>query len=152
MTEAAQRFVTPLTFEALTARRVFTGLWDSGDAHDPQHLTLTESADLIIVAPATANLIGKMAAGIADDVVSTMMLSAACPILLAPAMNTRMWENPAVQANVRTLCDRGMRSVGPGEGWLACRTIGRGRMAEPDEILREAATILKDLPPKGKKK
>ncbi len=147
MTAAGQRFVTPLTFESLTGRRVFTSLWDAGDHHDPQHLSLTEAADLFIIAPATANIIGKIAGGIADDLVSTMVMAAAGPVLLAPAMNTRMWDNPIVQQNLRTLIERGFRCVEPGEGWLACRAIGKGRMAEPEDILAEAVAILKQGKP-----
>lgn len=150
MTAAGQRFVTPLTFASLTGRRVFTSLWESGDYHDAQHLSLTEAADLFVIAPATANMIGKIARGIADDLVSTMVMAAASPMLLAPAMNTRMWENPVLQENVRSLEERGCHIVGPGEGWLACGTVGKGRMAEPDEILAEAVAILKRNTPKKK--
>ncbi len=149
MTAAAQRFVAPLTFEALSRRRVFTSLWDSENHHDSQHLSLTEAADLFIIAPATANIIGKSACGIADDLVSTMILSADSPILLAPAMNTRMWENAAVCDNLRTLEQRGVEVIPPEEGWLACGTIGAGRMAEPQTILAVATAILKRMPPKG---
>lgn len=145
MTPSARRFIRPLTFEALTARRVFTSLWDSGD---PQHLTLTEASDLLIIAPATANTIAKIAHGIADEPVSTLAISADCPILLAPAMNTRMWENQVVQENLRQLKARGIGEVPPGEGWLACRTIGAGRMAEPETILDRAKEILKAAAPK----
>ena len=144
MTAAAMRFITPLTFESLTARRVFTGLWDAADYHDPQHVRLTEAADLLIVAPATANTIGKMACGIADDLVSTMLMTADCPILLAPAMNTRMWNNPAVRRNLDLLKERGCIEVPPEEGWLACRTIGVGRMAEPETILERAKAVLQE--------
>ncbi len=147
MTAAGQRFVTPLTFETLTARRVFTSLWDAGDHYDPQHLNLTQAADLFIVAPATANTIGKVAHGIADDLVSTMLMSTACPVLLAPAMNTGMWENPIVQENLQTLVARGLQVASPGEGWLACRRVGAGRMAEPAEIIEAAVEILKKAPP-----
>ncbi len=149
MTDAAQRFITPLTFEALTARRVFTGLWDAEGCYDPQHLRLTESADVFVVAPATANMIGKIAHGIADDLVSTMVMSTDCPVLLAPAANTRMWENPVVQENVQALVNRGFRIVPPGEGWLACRTRGAGRMAEPDQIAEQVIEILKKAEPKN---
>lgn len=145
MTPSARRFIRPLTFEALTARRVFTSLWDSGD---PQHLTLTEAADLFVVAPATANTIAKIAHGIADEPVSTLAISADCPILIAPAMNTRMWENQVVQENLRQLKARGIAEVPPGEGWLACRTIGAGRMAEPETILQRATEMLKAAAPK----
>ncbi len=138
MTEAAQKFITPLTFEALTGRRVFNSVWDVADDYDPQHLRLTERADLFIVAPATANVVAKMAHGLADDLVSTMLLAAACPVLLAPAMNARMWENRIVRRNVETLRANGYRFVGPGSGWMACRTVGVGRMSEPDEIVAAA--------------
>jgi len=148
MTDAAQRFITPLTFESLTARQVFTGLWQSSISHDPQHLRLTEAADVMVIAPATANIIGKIAHGLADDLVSTMAMSAACARVLAPAMNSRMWENPVVQANLKALVERGWTTVPPGEGWLACRTIGAGRMAEPEAILADVAAILKRSSPK----
>jgi phosphopantothenoylcysteine decarboxylase/phosphopantothenate--cysteine ligase len=148
MTAAATKFVGPLTFEALTARQVFTSPWESTAYFDPQHIRLTEGADLMVIAPATANIIGKVAHGLADDLVSTMVMSAACPVLLAPAMNTRMWENPIVQQNVKSLASRGYLLVQPGEGWLACRTIGAGRMAEPDEILSRMIELLKAKPPK----
>ncbi len=148
MTASAQPFVTPLTFESLSARRVYASMWDASEHHDPQHLSLTEKADLFIIAPATANIIAKAAVGIADDLVSTMILSAASPLLFAPAMNTRMWENTVVQENVDKLTRRGCHVVPPGEGWLACRTVGAGRMAEPDQILREACAILLRKPPR----
>lgn len=149
MTAAAQKFVGPLTFEALTARQVFTSPWESTAYFDPQHIRLTEGADGMIIAPATANIIGKIAHGLADDLISTMVMSAACPVLLAPAMNTRMWENPIVQENVKSLAARGYPMVEPGEGWLACRTVGAGRMAEPDEILARSIELLKGKPPKN---
>lgn len=150
MTRSARKFITPLTMEALSGRQVFTNLWTSGQEHDPQHLSLTESADLFIIAPATANIIAKIVHGIADEVVSTMALSAASPVLLAPAMNTRMWENPAVQENIATLRKRGVRLIGPGEGWLACRTVGMGRMSEAEEIFAEASALLRKSPSKNK--
>jgi len=149
MTRSARRFITPLTFQSLTARRVFASLWDAGESPDPQHLSLTERADLFVIAPATANIIARLAHGLADDLVSTLALSAASPILLAPAMNTRMWENPALQANLNTLRSRGCHVVDPGEGWLACRTIGVGRMAEPDVILGESIRLLRAARPKS---
>ncbi|RIK66649.1 MAG: phosphopantothenoylcysteine decarboxylase [Planctomycetota bacterium] len=150
MTAAAQKFITPLTFESLTARQVFTDLWHSENYHDPQHLNLTERADMFVIAPATANTIGRIAGGLADDLVSTMVMSADCPVLLAPAMNTRMWQNPIVQANLKKLVSLGYRMVAPGEGWLACRTIGAGRMAEPLQILAESISLLKQSPPRSK--
>jgi phosphopantothenoylcysteine decarboxylase/phosphopantothenate--cysteine ligase len=152
MTDAAQKFITPLTFQSLSARQVFTSAWDAANYHDPQHLRLTEAADLFIVAPATANMIGKIAGGIADDLVSTMVMSTDCPVLLAPAANTRMWENPIVQRNMKVLREAGYQEVGPGEGWLACRTVGAGRMAEPAEILERVRTLLLTKPPRSKSK
>jgi phosphopantothenoylcysteine decarboxylase/phosphopantothenate--cysteine ligase len=109
---------------------------------------MTEAAELFVIAPATANMIGKIAHGIADDLVSTMVLSVSCPVLLAPAMNTRMWENPVVQQNLEQVASQGRRIVPPGEGWLACRTVGMGRMAEPEEILSQAVAILREHPSK----
>jgi phosphopantothenoylcysteine decarboxylase/phosphopantothenate--cysteine ligase len=146
MTDAATRFVGPLTFQALTARPVFRSLWPAEGPLDQPHLRLTETADLFLVAPATANLIGKFASGIADDLVSTLMIGRDCPALLAPAMNTRMWENPIVQRNLATLRELDYAFVEPGEGWLACRTIGQGRMAEAETILDAVVTALKANP------
>lgn len=148
MTAAAQRFVAPLTFQTLTGRRVLTDLWDSSAYYDPQHLVPTEQAHLLVIAPATANTIAKIAHGLADDLVSTMVLAAASPVLLAPSMNTRMWENPIVQQNLRSLSARGYHVVSPGEGWLACRAVGQGRMAEPEDILAAIEKLLTSRPPK----
>jgi len=151
MTEAAVRFIGALTFQALTGREVYTGLWQATERHDSAHLSLTEQADVMIVAPATANILAKMAVGLADDLVSTLALSAcgACDILTAPAMNTRMWSAPQTQANVAALVERGVRVVGPGEGRLACGEVGPGRMAEPAEILEVASAMLRAKPPKS---
>jgi len=148
MTDAGARFVTPLTFQALTRRQVFTTMWQQEGYYDPQHLALTELADLFLVAPATADLIGKFAAGIGDDLITTLMLGRDCPVLLAPAMNTRMWENPIVQGNITRLRDMGLGFIEPGEGYLACGTIGVGRMAEPEEIIAAVVKHLKNNPPK----
>jgi phosphopantothenoylcysteine synthetase/decarboxylase len=151
MSAGARRFITPLTFQSLTGRRVYTDLWETPDQFDPQHIALTDLADLMIVAPATANIIGKIASGIADELISALAMTAAasCPMLLAPSMNTRMWESPAVAANLDTLRKWGLNTVGPTEGWLACRTIGKGRMAEPDEILAAAVEMMKRRPAKA---
>ncbi|MGD2109918.1 MAG: flavoprotein [Phycisphaerae bacterium] len=149
MTEAATRFVGPTTFQALTGRRVFTSLWHAEDVVDVHHIGLPERADLVLVAPATANIVGKVAAGIADDLVSTLLMSLDSPVLFAPAMNERMWANPVTQRNVTALTDLGHRFIGPGEGWLACRTVGAGRMAEPTEIVDEVTTMLERNPPKA---
>jgi phosphopantothenoylcysteine decarboxylase/phosphopantothenate--cysteine ligase len=150
MSEAAMRFVTPLVFQTLTQRQVFTMLWLPTEEYRSQHLSPTEAADLMAVAPATADIIAKFAAGLADELISTMALAATgtCPILLAPAMNARMWQSPPVQANMRRLKEWGYQVVGPDEGRLACGTTGPGRMAEPDEILQAIKTILLQKPPK----
>ncbi len=147
MTEAAARFVGPLTFRTLSGRPVITSLWD--DVHlDPQHIRLTESADLVLVAPATANLLAKMAQGIADDAVTTLLVSVTSPVLIAPAMNSQMWQNPFVQGNLKRLIDAGHHVVGPEEGWMACRTVGVGRMTEPEDILNQVETMLRASPPR----
>lgn len=149
MTEAATRFVGPLTFQALSGRQVFTSQWEPGDRYDHQHIRLTDAADLIVVAPATANIIGKAASGIADDLVSTLIISADSPVLMAPAMNARMWSNPIVQGNVERLRSVGYHFVGPEAGWLSCRTVGMGRMAEPEAILDAVIKLLTTRPPKS---
>lgn len=152
MTEAATRFVTALTFQNLTGRQVYTSLWQATEQYEPHHIAVTERADLMIVAPATANIIAKMAAGIADELVSALALASAgaCEILIAPAMNSRMWLAPATQANMKTLTKRGVHVVGPGTGRLACGAAGPGRMAEPDQVLAAAAELLLKKPPKSK--
>ena len=150
LTENACRFVAPLTFQAVTRNRVFTDLWPDPGARDSGHISLTERADLMIIAPATANMLGKIACGIADDLVSTMAMSAAgaCEMLVAPAMNTRMWNSPALQDNIKTLDARGVRFIGPNDGPLACGTTGPGRMAEPHEIVSAIISILDQTTPK----
>lgn len=142
MTRAATKFVGPLTFEALSGREVLTSRWRSR-SHDPQHIHLAESAEVVLVAPATANTIAKLATGLADDLVSTLMLVVRCPVLIAPSMNDRMWTHPTVQRNIETLKTDGHKIIGPAEGWMACRSIGIGRMAEPDQIVAEVEATLK---------
>ena len=144
MTEAATRFVAPLTFQALSRNQVFASMWQATERFDSGHIALTDRADLMIVAPATADILGKMASGIADDLVSALFLAAtgACKVLVAPAMNSRMWSAQAVQANIATLTEWGVNFVGPAEGRLACGTTGPGRMAEPADILAAAADLL----------
>jgi len=151
MTEAAARFVAPLTFQTLTARQVYTSMWQSSEDYRTQHISLTELADLMVVAPATANVIGKMAAGIADELVSALALSAsgACGVLIAPAMNERMWSAAAVQDNMARLKERAVHMIGPVEGYLACGTIGMGRMSEPADILQAAKELLLKHRPKA---
>lgn len=148
MTKASRKFVSPVTFQALTGRRVLTSMWHEKDVIDVRHITVTDAADLILIAPATANIIGKIAAGIADDLVSTLVISAASPVVLAPAMNDRMWSNPIVRRNVAALTEQAYRFVGPGEGWLACGAVGPGRMAEPNEILEVIIPSLREKPAK----
>jgi phosphopantothenoylcysteine decarboxylase/phosphopantothenate--cysteine ligase len=146
MTPEAQKFVTPLTFEALSGRPVRRGTFDLVDSSDPQHISLTERADLMLVAPATSNLIAKVACGLTDDLVSLMIAAAACPVVFAPAMNNRMWENPIARENVAKLIGLGYRFIGPESGWLACRNIGPGRMSEPEKIVAEISQILSVAP------
>lgn len=148
MTRAARKFVGPVTFQALTGREVLSSLWDFDDRCGVRHITLTSAADLMLIAPATANIIGKIAGGIADDLLSTLVISADSPVVLAPAMNDRMWSNPIVKGNVSRLAELGYRFVGPGEGWLACGTLGPGRMAESQEIFEVIVGMLKANPPK----
>jgi phosphopantothenoylcysteine decarboxylase/phosphopantothenate--cysteine ligase len=142
LTEHALWFVRPLSFSSLTHRRVHTDAdWGTGDA-PADHLVATREADLLVVAPCTANLVGKLANGIADDLVSTTFLGTDCPKLLAPAMNFRMWQNPRVRANVETLERDGVLFVGPASGWLAEREEGPGRMSEVPEILAAIDRLL----------
>lgn len=145
MTQAATRFVTPLTFQALSARPVYTTPWEHIESHDPQHISLATGLDLAIVAPCTMDAAARLAAGRADDIVS-LLLSAIdrskTPVLLAPAMNEVMWAQPSTQRNFATLREDGFHTIGPGAGWQACRTIGVGRMSEPEEILQAASDLL----------
>jgi phosphopantothenoylcysteine decarboxylase / phosphopantothenate---cysteine ligase len=140
MTSAAQRFVGLQTFGALSGNRVLTDLYGTGA--DVPHVEVARGADLCVVAPATANVLAKMAAGLADDAVSATLATVRCPVLAAPAMHTEMWSNPATRANVETLSGRGVHFVGPAEGALSSGDEGLGRMAEPDEILSVAGELL----------
>jgi len=142
MTAEAQRFVTPLTFEALSGRPVRTGTFDLVESSDPQHISLTERAELMLVAPATSNVIAKVAHGLTDDLVSLMVCAAACPVVFAPAMNDRMWAHPVARENVAKLKGIGYRFIGPEEGWLACRNVGAGRLSEPGKIAEEVSQIV----------
>lgn len=149
MTAHAQRFVTPLTFTALARRRVYTDLFHAQQDYQPEHISLAEKTDLILIAPATANIIAKFAQGICDDLLSSLFCAAQPQdVLLAPAMNERMWNHPATQRNTQTLRDWGVQLVGPATGMLACGTQGTGRMSEPDDIFRTAADRLQAKPPK----
>jgi phosphopantothenoylcysteine decarboxylase/phosphopantothenate--cysteine ligase len=142
MTRAATRFVGPLTFEAITRRPVITSQWKPGANADIEHIAIADEIALLLVAPCTANAIGKFANGIADDFLSSLYLATKAPVLIAPAMNSNMLGHDAVQRNLQTLAARGVRFVDPGEGYLACGWIGKGRLAEPDEIIAAAARIV----------
>ena len=142
MTRSALQFVGEVTFEAITRRRVITDQYARGANADIEHISLASGIALLVVAPATANIIGKFANGIADDFLSSMYLATRAPVLVAPAMNTNMFEHEAVRRNMATLAARGVRFVDPGEGYLACGWIGKGRLAEPDAIANAAEAIL----------
>lgn len=141
MTEDATRFVGPVTFEALSGAPVATSLYDYPGSAIP-HISLAEWADVAVVVPATANVLAKMACGIADDCLTTTLLACACPVLVAPGMNVHMWQNPATQANVSTLRERGVRFVGPDSGRLACGEVGEGKLASVDEVVEAALALL----------
>src|SRR3982751_361543 len=138
MTRSATRFVGRVTFEAITRRPVITSQWAAGANADIEHIAIADSLDLLLVAPCTANVIGKFANGIADDFLTSLYLATKAPVLMAPAMNTNMLEHGAVAQNLATLSARGTRFVEPGEGYLACGWIGKGRLAEPEEIVAAA--------------
>ena len=141
MTPAARQFVGEATFEALTGRRVPRDTFDMLDHPLGPHIGLAERAELLCIAPATADLLAKMAHGLADDLVSTLVLSFTGPIVVAPAMNSDMWAKPAVQRNIQTLTSDGVHIVPPEEGWLSCRKRGPGRMADPEVI----QTVIEEL-------
>jgi phosphopantothenoylcysteine decarboxylase/phosphopantothenate--cysteine ligase len=142
MTRAARRFVAPLTFEAITQRPVITSQWAPGANADIEHIALATDAALVLVAPATANTIARAAHGLADDFLTSLLLATRAPVLMAPAMNTHMYDHPATQANLQTLRQRGVHLVEPGEGYLACGWVGKGRLAEPDVIVAAALGLL----------
>ena len=142
MTRSARRFVAPLTFEAITRRPVITSQWRPGMNADIEHIALATDISLLLVAPATANVIGKFANGIADDFLTSLYLATRAPVLMAAAMNTNMLEHEAVQRNMAALTERGVRFVDPGSGYLACGWIGKGRLAEPEAIAEAAHQLL----------
>lgn len=142
MTRSARKFVGALTFEAITRRPVITSQFSAGMNADIEHIALATDIALLLVAPATANIIGKFANGIADDFLSSLYLATRAPVLMAPAMNTNMLEHDAVRRNLAVLSARGVRFVDPGQGYLACGWIGKGRLAEPDEIVEAAGLVL----------
>ena len=137
MTEAATHFVTPVTFQALSGHPVFTDQWDPRVANNMAHIDISREADVLLVAPASADFLAKVANGLANDLLSTLTLARDCPLLLAPAMNRQMWENAATRRNIATLHDDGVTLLGPDSGEQACGEIGLGRMLEPHEIVAE---------------
>jgi phosphopantothenoylcysteine decarboxylase/phosphopantothenate--cysteine ligase len=151
LTRAGSEFVTPLSVSALAGRKVFSDLFDLTDEAEMGHIELSRSADLIVVAPATADLMAKMATGQADDLASTLLLATDTPVLVAPAMNVRMWEHPATKRNVGVLRADGIRFVGPNDGDMACGEYGPGRMAEPLEIVAAVETALAAGPLAGRR-
>jgi phosphopantothenoylcysteine decarboxylase / phosphopantothenate---cysteine ligase len=144
MTTAAMRMVGEPTFAAMSGNPVFHDLWDMEHSRRPEHIDLAQRHDLMVIAPATANCLGKIAAGIADDILTTTVLAIArrCPLLIAPAMNVQMFENPIVERNIKTLTDLGYRFIDPQDGYLACGEYGKGKMAEPETIVEEIEKIL----------
>ncbi|SNT18599.1 bifunctional phosphopantothenoylcysteine decarboxylase/phosphopantothenate--cysteine ligase CoaBC [Tropicimonas sediminicola] len=150
LTPAAEQFVTPLSASALAAEKVYRDLFDLTDEAEMGHIELSRSADLIVVAPATADLMAKMAHGHANDLASTLLLATDTPVLIAPAMNVRMWEHPATRRNLATLLADGVRTIGPDEGPMACGEFGFGRMAEVPDIVAAVETALADGPLAGR--
>lgn len=151
LTKAGEEFVTPLSVSALAGEKVYRDLFDLMDEAEMGHIQLSRSADLIVVAPATADLMAKMAQGAANDLASTLLLATDTPVLVAPAMNVRMWDHPATQRNVATLRRDGVSFVGPNEGDMACGEYGPGRMSEPLEIVAAIETAMAEGPLTGRR-
>jgi phosphopantothenoylcysteine decarboxylase/phosphopantothenate--cysteine ligase len=150
LTEGGAHFVTPLSLQALSENRVYTDLWSLTDDSEMGHIELSRAADLVVVAPASADILAKLAAGLAPDLASTLLLATDKPVLVAPAMNVRMWEHAATQANMATLRARGVRVVGPDEGVMACNEYGFGRLAEPPAILEAIDSLFAEGPLAGR--
>ena len=150
ITKAAENFVTPMAVSALAQEKVYKELFDLTDEAEMGHIELSRSSDLIVVAPASADFIAKTAIGQANDLASTLILATNTKVLMAPAMNVRMWENPLTQKNIKTLLNNGVKFVGPDEGEMACGEFGFGRMAETDEILKEIEANFRDKKLKGR--
>jgi phosphopantothenoylcysteine decarboxylase/phosphopantothenate--cysteine ligase len=149
MTHAATKLVGPITFAALTGKNVATEPWDrEGDVH-VEHIHLADRAEVLVVAPATANFLGKAANGIADDMLTSTLLAVTCPVLVAPAMNVRMWKHPAVARNLARVREIGYEIVEPDAGFLACGDVGPGRLADPAAILARVDAALAATPPKA---
>jgi len=138
MTEPATKFVGPITFQALSGKPVYTSAWEHVESHDPQHIALATRSRAVLVAPCTMDAMARLATGRADDIVSLVLSAidrATTPVLLAPSMNEVMWRQPATTRNLETLTGDGFEVVAPGEGWQACRAVGPGRMAEPEDLI-----------------
>jgi phosphopantothenoylcysteine decarboxylase/phosphopantothenate--cysteine ligase len=147
MTDAATRFVTPLTFQALSGRPVFTSQWDQFDQADPQHVRLAHDLDVALVAPCTMNTAARLANGFADDAVTAIVAAidrARTPVLVAPSMNAEMWGQPATARNLATLEQDGFSVIAPGTGWQACRRTGPGRLPEPTSLIEAVAAAVRD--------
>ena len=151
MTEAAQQFVTPVTMQALTGNPVYTSQWDSSITNNMAHIELSRSADAILIAPASADLMAKLSLGLADDLLSTLCLARDCSLLLSPAMNKQMWEHAATQRSVQRLNDDGVAILGPASGFQACGEVGMGRMLEPAEITEQVIAFFQKKILAGKK-
>ncbi|WP_339760736.1 bifunctional phosphopantothenoylcysteine decarboxylase/phosphopantothenate--cysteine ligase CoaBC [uncultured Sulfitobacter sp.] len=151
LTRAGEEFVTPLSVSALAGQKLYRDLFDLGDEAEMGHIQLSRVADLVVVAPATADLMAKMAGGLANDLASTLLLATDTPVMIVPAMNVRMWEHAATQRNLATLRGDGITVVGPNEGDMACGEFGPGRMSEPLEIVAAIETQLNDGPLKGRR-
>ncbi|MEO0357791.1 MAG: bifunctional phosphopantothenoylcysteine decarboxylase/phosphopantothenate--cysteine ligase CoaBC [Pseudomonadota bacterium] len=151
LTKSAEEFVTPLSVSALAASKVYRDLFDLTDEAEMGHIELSRSADLILVAPATANIMTKMAQGLCDDLATTLLLATDTPVMIAPAMNVRMWDHPATQTNLATLLERGVTVVGPDEGAMACGEFGPGRLAEVPAIVDAVTAHFADGPLAGKR-
>ena len=149
MTPAAREFVAPMVLQTLTGHSVRTDLFDASQEGEIDHISLADWAELVILAPATANALAKLSCGLADDLVSAVLLATRAPVLVAPAMNVNMWEHPATRRNLEVLRERGIRTVGPEVGELACGWEGSGRMSQPEAIAAEAELLLgsRDLDP-----
>jgi phosphopantothenoylcysteine decarboxylase/phosphopantothenoylcysteine decarboxylase/phosphopantothenate--cysteine ligase len=144
MTRAALHFITPITMQTLTGRKVYTDMFQEMDSEDVRHISLAKSADVLLIAPATANIIAKIAAGIADDYLSTVALAAwRKPLFIAPAMNTAMWENPVTGDNLAALKARGAVIIEPRESRLACGDLGKGAMADVSDIVKTVRTAIR---------
>ncbi len=145
MTRAAEKFIGIATFQALTGRPVHQELFSAQEHYQGEHIGLAQRAELMVVAPTTANFLAKMAHGVADDLISTLALTITGPILLVPAMNSEMWNKPAVQRNILQLSEDGAHIVEPASGWLSCGQVGPGRMAEPQQIIQRIEQLLAEL-------